>query len=433
MTDLRLTDQLIKTALTPADDGAMAGLAGSISERVHATPQRRFRWPRPSSIFGMSGPSPTLRTVALLAMLALLVLVAVAIIGSRRPQILGNGTMFHGGPARTGEMVGPGPVGQPRLAWQATLDGPLANTMPALAGGRLYVADGRGNVTVYDAPTGARGWTKALPRPAGSPAFAQGLLIVGAGDGVYGLDATSGAERWHLATDAPVLSAPAIDGGSLYVGLPDGSLVALDIASGAERWRTKIGGAITRAPALADGTVVVGGDGGTLAAVRASDGAPVWSVPLGAGQVATPAIRDGIVYATSGIDVDEAEHRLFALRLVDGVTVWTHVQPSGKALFIGAVGADAVYIVGLDGSVFAMRDGVVAWATDIGAPIGSVATLSDGTLYVSAGHSIQALDAVDGHVRWSVSLEGEPGPVIVDGGWLYVGTNLGELVAYTAP
>jgi eukaryotic-like serine/threonine-protein kinase len=298
----------------------------------------------------------------------------------------------------------------------------------------LYVADGRGNVGVYDAGTGAAGWARPLPKPAASPAIADGILVVGAGDGLYGLDAASGTTVWKLATQAPVLSAPAIVDGTVYAGLPDGTLVALDLRSGVTRFQTiPLGGPIERAPAVAEGSVFAGADGGTFASFDSASGALRWTRALGGGQVSTPAARDGIVYVTSGLDHPEMQHVLFALDAATGNIRWTFGAPGGEALYVGAVGPDLVYGVSLDGHVYALRAGTQAWEVDGGASIGSVATLSQGALYVCASDgTILAVDATSSAILWTVAVDGGPGPAIVADRRLWVGTDLGVLAAFGA-
>ena len=192
---LRLTDDLIRLALTPPDDGADVGLAAAVMTQLDETEQRIYWWTPFVRWFGPLGPSRRLRVAGALAILLALLLAVVGFIGTRPPRPLGDGSMFHGGPARTGEMPGPGPASGGRIVWSVPLAGPLTNSMPALAGAQLYVADGRGNVGVFDAATGAGGWTRSLPKPATSPAITAGILVVSAGDGVYGLDAATGMKR----------------------------------------------------------------------------------------------------------------------------------------------------------------------------------------------------------------------------------------------
>jgi outer membrane protein assembly factor BamB len=430
MTDrLLLTDELIRDALTPSDTALPDDLHSAVRAAVAATPRRRFWWSALRPVVGPFGPSPAVRTLAVLAALLAIAALMIALAGARRASpFIGDGSMFHGGAARTGEVDGIGPITSPTRIWSLQLGGPLANAMPALADGRLYVADGQGNVAELDAATGTRGWSTRVPKPATSPAIADGVLVLGAGDGVYGLDARADAILWRMPTAGPVLSEPAILDGTVFVGLPDGSLVALDLRSGRVLWRTPIGGAIDRAPAVADGLVFAGGAGGTFAAVDAASGRIVWRAALGSGQVSTPAARDGTVYVTSGLDDTALPHVLFAFDEHDGRQLWTFTAAGGQALYIGAVGSDLVYAVGLDGTVNALRDGAATWQDDLGAPIGSGATLSHGVLYVSASNgTIAAIDAATGSKRWTIQVQGDPGPVVLSGGRLWTGTTLGVL------
>lgn len=433
MTDrMRLTDDLIRAALTPSADGADVGLEGAIRLAVGETAQRRYWWTGVSRWFGPLGPSRELRAAGALAALVALLLAVAAIVGTVPRTPLGDGSMFHGGPGRTGEMVGPGPVSGGSILWAVPIQGPLLNTMPALDGDRLFVADGRGNVGVY-AATGAAGWSQTLPKPATSPAIADGVLVIGAGDGIHALDAATGAERWLVETEKAVKSAPAIVAGQVFVGLPDGTLAAIDLQSGAVRWRTPVSGPISRAASFGDGLVFVGGDGGTFAAVRVADGSIAWQVLLGRGDLASSAFRDGLVYTASGLE-SAAPHVLFALDSVTGAERWHFDSPGGNSLFVGAVGPDLVYAVGLDGIVYALRHGEPTWSFDAGAPIGSVASLSGGVLYVSASDGrIVALEAATGALRWEVPVDGDPGPTIAAQGRLYVGTSVGILAAIEEP
>jgi outer membrane protein assembly factor BamB len=108
---------------------------------------------------------------------------------------------------------------------------------------------------------------------------------------------------------------------------------------------------------------------------------------------------------------------------------WQYEAPTGAAVYVGAVDRDHVYAVSLDGGVYAIRQGQATWRVEAGAPIGSVATLSQGTLYVSAsGGTVLGIDVASGATRWAVRVEGDPGPAIVDGGRLWVGTDVGVLV-----
>jgi outer membrane protein assembly factor BamB len=55
---------------------------------------------------------------------------------------------------------------------------------------------------------------------------AGGTVYVGVGSGLYALDAATGHVRWTYTTAGPV-SAPAVAGGTVYVGSYDGKIYAL--------------------------------------------------------------------------------------------------------------------------------------------------------------------------------------------------------------
>ncbi len=148
-------DDLIRLALTPpADVHAPADLGDTIYTEILATPQRR--WPVGLGRFSwLPAPSPLLVTLGLLALLAV-VLVIVALARPSTPAIL---TMYHGGPDRTGVMPGPGPGGNPEIAWDVARPGALPfNSMPLPAEGSLFVGDGSGVLASLDQATGAVLW-----------------------------------------------------------------------------------------------------------------------------------------------------------------------------------------------------------------------------------------------------------------------------------
>ncbi len=75
-------------------------------------------------------------------------------------------------------------------------------------------------------------------------------------------------------------------------------------------------------------------------------------------------------------------------------------------------------------------DGFQGWPFHTGGGVGYLAGLVDGILYVpSADRFIYALDVVTGMERWKFEVRGEPNvPAIVDGR-IFVGTDLGKVVA----
>jgi len=431
-----LTDDAIRAALTPAPQvHAPFGLAESIRATVEATPQRRRPW-----IFGAIPPQvgSSLRALVLVALLGILLLIGLLLaVGSQRsilPAMVSDVAMFHGGPGRTGVVAGPGPAGQTTIAWEKSLGGPIIANMPAVVSDVVYVADGGGGVEAYGATTGDLRWEVSLESAVNtSPAVGGGLVVVGdaAGD-VVALDIRDGSHRWRFHTGGEVRSSAAIVDGVVYVGSVDGNLYALDLATGAKRWAFDAGGAVTRSPAVDGGIVYVGAARGTFIAVDAATGTRRWEKVLGPGQIASPAVADGLVVAASGLDDVTAPHIVFALDAAHGDERWRFSALSGQLLVIGALGGGSVFAPSSDGNVYSVdaANGELRWAFDGHGVLGSDDALAAGVLYVSGGdRAVYAVDARTGAQLWRLAVTGQPGAIAVVGDRMYLGTDLGKVVA----
>jgi class 3 adenylate cyclase len=118
-------------------------------------------------------------------------------------------TSYKGGLGRTNQMPGPGPEGEPTVAWQFKAGADMGNP-PAVAGGKVYGGD------------------------------LDGILHV--------MDFATGSEEWTFAAGAPITVTPAIGTDTVYVTSSDGVLHAVDLSTHQERWR--VTGASGGAPAL---------------------------------------------------------------------------------------------------------------------------------------------------------------------------------------
>lgn len=247
-----------------------------------------------------------------------------AVRGERRWAV----TMDHvlSGPAVAGGLVYAGSWGgrltaivaaSGEMAWRAQTDEATVLSVPTIAGDTVLISSETGAVYAFDARTGNRRWrTQTGPGP-GPPRVAGATVYVGSGDGaLVALDVLSGHLRWQVAV-APAghcCGAPAIAGGSLYLGLKEG-LIALDADTGAERWRWESGGYQVSAPMLADNTIYAGGSAtagshhhaGFLVAVDAHTGREIWRLATDDWVSAAP------VPAGQGIIVGTWSGRLLSL------------------------------------------------------------------------------------------------------------------------
>jgi outer membrane protein assembly factor BamB len=427
-------DALLKLAISaPRTVEAPADLGDAIFSQIQVTKQERglirlgrLGWvPRVSPAF----------VVAALLVLAALVLIAIGL--SRPPLRAHLLSEYHGGPDRTGIMVGPGPQGVPVVAWDVTRPGPLPfTTMPLVQDGRVYVADGSGTVASLDAATGRTLWERPIgSSPRGTPALLDDLLILGtdAGD-VIALSTADGAPAWDQAIGSAPISASMLEAdGRIYVGNEDATFVALDGRTGARLWTADVGGPVTRGAALADGVVYVGATGGRFSALDATTGKDRWRVELGPGDVGTPVVGPGAVFVGRGLLAPDGPHDVVALDRADGTNRWTFPTPSGRQVFPGALANGFLYGVSDDGSIYALdpASGARRWTVAAAsAQLGTLGSIVGNVLYVTtADRNVQAFDANTGTHLWTVDVVGVPTQAAVVDGSLFLGTSLGHVYA----
>jgi len=430
-------DALIKLAISaPRTVEAPADLGEAIFRQIRVTKQERGLV-RLGRLGWVRRLTPALVTVALLVLLALVVIA----IGSRPPQRPHLLSEYHGGPDRTGIMVGPGPRGVPVLAWDVTRPGPLPfTTMPLVQDGRVYVADGSGTVAALDAATGRTLWEYSTGSPArGAPALLRDLLILGTDAGhVIALSIADGAPAWDQAIGSAPISASVLEAdGQIYVGNADGTFVALDGRTGARLWAADVGGSVTRGAALADGVVYVGATGGRFSALDATTGRDRWRVELGPGEEGTPVVGPGAVFVGRGLLAPDGPHDVVALDRADGTTRWTFPAPSGRQVLPGALANGLLYGVSDDGSIYALdpASGVLQWTVAAAAAqLGTLGAIVGNVLYVTtADRNVQAFDATTGAHLWTVDVVGVPTQAAVVDGSLFLGTSLGHVYALRDP
>ncbi|WP_327369212.1 serine/threonine-protein kinase [Streptomyces sp. NBC_01217] len=128
---------------------------------------------------------------------------------------------------------------------------------PAVAGGGVYLADYLGTVYALDASTGKDRWRIATEaRQSIEPVLvAAGNVHVGSGSALYTLDAVTGTPKWRFAAGGEVVGAPVVADGRVHFGSADHVLYTLDAAGGQLRWKLATGGEITGSPVARAGVV----------------------------------------------------------------------------------------------------------------------------------------------------------------------------------
>ena len=126
-------------------------------------------------------------------------------------------------------------------------------------------------------------------------------------------------KQWSYATQAGVISAPAIVNGVVYAASKDNYVYALKASTGALLWKFPTGASIQSSPAVVNGVVYVGSFDNSIYALNATTGAPLWTYATQepGGVYASPTVANGIVYVGSGPQDfrPERHHRRAGLEL----------------------------------------------------------------------------------------------------------------------
>ncbi len=167
---------------------------------------------------------------------------------------------------------------------------------PAVANGRLYVADIKGLLQARQLNDGDVVWENNTEFPfASGPVVNGDLLIMGTSHGeVVGFDAHSGKMRWMREVSSEVLATPVVAGDKVIVRTTDGKVIAVRLQDGGIVWSAEhnvpalsIRGA--GAPLVVDDKVVAGAANGKLMAWQLSDGKALWEstvvIPSGRSEV----------------------------------------------------------------------------------------------------------------------------------------------------
>lgn len=321
------------------------------------------------------------------------------------------------------------------------------NLIPAMHGGRLYVADAEGRVFAINASNGKVVWERETGLPfSGGPDVNGKYIVLGSSDGdLVALSIQDGTPLWNARVDSEILSVPRIAGSTVVVHTLHDTVYAFDIASGDEIWKYVFPAPIltlrgSSTPLIVGDSAIVGISAGKLVNLELESGLPLWETtvtpPSGRSELeriadidADPVILDGIVYvATYNGD-------LAAIDLSSGSVLWRRELSAHEGI---TAAAGMLYVTDSDDVVWAAtpQDGTGTWNQEalryrhLTAPavVGNLVAVGDLDGYV------HFLDRRDG--RLVARDEVADGPItarpLVSGGKLYVYGDDGTLAALTA-
>lgn len=351
----------------------------------------------------------------------------------------------------------------PSTAWTYDADGPFWGS-PIVADKTVFVGSADGTLYAVDAATGDERWTfETKHRIEGSPVYADGTVYVGSYDmSVYAIDAASGEKHWHRDLGGLIRGSPTVMNGTVFIGVgchnlacaryaeeanatENGWIYALDAESGETEWRYTVGSEVVSTPAVDDETVYVGASDDQMYALDIDSGDVSWTYEAEDMIWSSPALAFGTLFFGDWNGI------LHAVDAATGDVEWT-ADPFARYIS-GSVAVDeeAVYVGDtpyntLDdpnthyGELFKFdrRSGDELWSFETAAlEIGSSPVVTDERLYFGTHGQTERDElgvyalSTDGEEEWFLETGGRgvgSSPALLDGTLYFSGTD-GRLYA----
>jgi eukaryotic-like serine/threonine-protein kinase len=186
--------------------------------------------------------------------------------------------------------------------------------------------------------------------------------------------------KWTFHAKGQLISSPAVDGSTIYVGSTGGFLYAVDRATGTEKWEFETKSRIASSAAVANGLVYFGAYDSNFYAVDAATGKLKWK------------------FETGG-------ERQFTAQHLHGMQPASQIMPDPWDCYLSspAVWNGAVYFGSGDGNVYALdaQTGALKWRFKTGDVVHASPAIADGMVFIGSWDSyFYALDAATGAEKW---------------------------------
>jgi len=216
--------------------------------------------------------------------------------------------------------------------------------------------------------------------------------------------------KWRFPSGGPVLSSPAVDGGTVYFGSSDQHFYAVDRDTGALKWKFHTGSAVASSPAVANGAVYFGSFDGVFYALDAAHGTLKWK------------------FETEG-------ERRFSHRRLHGLEPYAELMPDPWDFWLSSptVANGMVYFGSGDSYVYVLdaATGALKWKGPTGDVVHASPAIAGGNLIIGSWDSFMyAVDATSFKFKWRFqggldpqtgNQQGFQASPAVAGGVVYVG------------
>ena len=299
-------------------------------------------------------------------------------------------------------------------SWQTPLGGKQTSSLiPAVDNGRVYAAHPDGSVVVVDEATGAVVARYQVPggkgAVSGGVAASTNMIVVGTSKAEVVALELNGAVRWSVKVSSEVIAPVAITDLAVVVLGGDGAVIALDPKTGERKWaiQRQLPSLTVRSsaiPASSRGAVFVGTPQGKLLAIDAANGAIGWEATVATPKGASELERLIDVVGRPAIDSDRIcaaayQGRVACFDLVRGTLLWSRDLSSLTGPLIDA---KYVYVSDEKGvlQAFDKSTGGTVWKQDVLAgrrPTGT-ALLGDFVAVQDAEGALHLVDRTSGKI-----------------------------------
>ncbi|HEY4882874.1 MAG TPA: PQQ-binding-like beta-propeller repeat protein [Myxococcales bacterium] len=170
-----------------------------------------------------------------------------------------------------------------KKGWRITLPGGRALATPAVTDGTVFIGGGFGGHEFYafDAESGKPRWAIRVSDDGPTAAVvAEGRVVFNTEScTIFVVDARTGREVWSRWLGDPLMSQPAVAGGTVFMAYPSAGghrLIALSLEDGKTRWEAPIKGDIVSAPVIEKDGVYLATNDGTVYKFQRESGKLLW-------------------------------------------------------------------------------------------------------------------------------------------------------------
>jgi outer membrane protein assembly factor BamB len=262
-----------------------------------------------------------------------------------------------------------------------------------------------------------------------SPAFGEGLIIIGSANNIYALNATNGQIKYTITTNGTIYASPVYLENKVYLGSTDAKVYAFHI-NGTSLWTsTTLDGPIYCSPIIANNMIYIGTANGTMYALNGNTGAIVWKKNLSPQKpiYASPAFAYDKIFITS------TDKNAYCLSSETGNILW-NTTTDGEIYSSPAIVHKTLFVGSLDGNLYAINatTGSIVWVKSIGPIKWSSPLVAEGKIFIGTeGGKIYALREKNGYIMWSYQTGGTiaSSPAILNE-TLYVSSKDGKLYTF---